>query len=99
MGGASPGIVFIFIYSSAPNPRPLGATNGLSQTTVSIARAIAPALSASLFSFSVEKNSLGGFGVYVAFAILSVFAVYLATRLPFKPWDEHELKQFDTEGR
>ena len=84
------GVVFIFINSSAPNPRSLGATNGLSQTTVSIARAIAPALSTSLFSFSVEKNILGGSGVYVAFATFSIFAVYLATRLPPKPWDEHQ---------
>ena len=86
----SPGISFIFITSSAPNPRCLGATNGLSQTTVSIARAIGPALSTSLFSLSVEKNILGGFGVYISFATLSVFAVYLATRLPPKPWDEYQ---------
>ena len=56
---------------------------------MSIARAIGPALSTSLFSFSVEKNILGGSGVYVAFATLSGFAIYLATRLPPKPWDEH----------
>ena len=93
----SPGVVFIFITSSAPNPRSLGATNGLSQTTVSVARAIGPALSTSLFSFSVEKNILGGFGVYVALATLSVFAIYLATCLPSKPWDEHEPNQLDTE--
>jgi len=84
------GVIFIFITSSAPNQRSLGATNGLSQTTVSIARAAGPALSTSLFSFSVEKNILGGYGVYVAFATLSVFAVYLATFLPSKPWDQHE---------
>jgi len=84
------GIVFIFVTSSAPNPQSLGATNGLSQTTVSIARAIGPALSTSLFSLSVEKNILGGFGVYVAFATISVFAVYLATRLPPKAWDEYQ---------
>lgn len=84
------GVIFIFITASAPNQRSLGATNGLSQTTVSIARAIGPALSTSLFSFSVEKNILGGFGVYVGFATLSVFAVYLATRLPSKLWDQPE---------
>ena len=64
---------------------------------VSISRAIGPALSASLFSFSAEKNILGGYGVYVAFATLSISAIYLATRLPPKPWDEHEPKKFDTE--
>ena len=93
---ASPGVVFIFLNTSAPNPHSLGATNGLSQTTVSIARAIGPALSTSLFSFSVEKNILGGFAVYVAFATLSGFAIYLATCLPPKPWDEHEPMQSNT---
>jgi len=84
------GAIFMFITASAPNKRSLGATNGLSQMTVSIARAIGPALSTSLFSFSVENNILGGFGVYVIFAILSVLALLLAIRLPFKVWDQHE---------
>ena len=77
----------MFIIASAPNKRSLGATNGLSQTTVSIARAIGPALSTSLFSYSVEKNLLKGYAVYVIFATLSCFALRLATRLPEKVWD------------
>lgn len=77
----------MFITTSAPNQRSLGATNGLSQTTVSIARAIGPALSTSLFSYSVEMNLLGGYAVYVIFAILSYFALRLATCLPEKVWD------------
>jgi len=84
------GAIFIFLTAAAPNQRSLGTTNGLSQTTVSIARAIGPALSTSLFSFSVENRILGGYGVYVAFAALSVCAVYFATYLPTKPWDQHE---------
>lgn len=80
----------MFITTSAPNKRSLGATNGLSQMTVSIARAIGPALSTSLFSFSVENNIFGGFGVYVVFATLSVLALLLATCLPSKLWDQHE---------
>ena len=80
----------MFITTSAPNERSLGATNGLSQMTVSIARAIGPALSTSLFSFSVENNILGGFGVYVIFATLSVLALLLASRLPSRLWDQHE---------
>ena len=80
----------MFITASAPNRRSLGATNGLSQMTVSIARAIGPALSTSLFSFSVENKILGGFGVYVFFAILSVLALRLATHLPSKMWEQHE---------
>ena len=85
------GTIFIFITTSAPNQRALGTTNGICQTAVSIARAICPALASSSFSFSVEKNILGGNGVYVAFAILSLFALYLATCLPSKPWNHDEL--------
>ena len=81
------GTIFMFITTSAPNKRSLGATNGLSQMTVSIARAIGPALSTSLFSFSVENNIFGGLGVYVVFAILSVLALLLATHLPPELWE------------
>ena len=90
------GVIFMFITASAPNKRSLGATNGLSQMTVSIARAIGPALSTSLFSFSVENNIFGGFGVYVVFSILSVLALRLATRLPSKMWEQHELEHSAT---
>jgi hypothetical protein len=52
----------------------------------------------SLFSFPKEKRILGGYGVHVIFATLSlsIVAVYLASRLLSKPGDEYELKQFDT---
>ncbi|KAH9481792.1 Major facilitator-type transporter psiT2 [Psilocybe cubensis] len=89
------GTIFMYITTSSPNKRSLGATNGLSQTTVSIARAIGPALSTSLFSYSVEKRLLGGFGVYAIFSILSVFALYLATRLPNKTWDAIQSEPID----
>ena len=84
------GAIFMFITASAPNKHSLGATNGLSQMAVSIARAIGPAMSTSLFSFSVENNILGGFGVYIFFGTLSVLALRLATRLPSKVWKQHE---------
>jgi len=80
----------MFITASAPNKRSLGATNGLSQMMVSIARAIGPALSTSMFSFSVQENILGGFGVFFLFAVLSIFATFLATRLPAKVWEEKD---------
>ena len=84
------GVIFMFITASAPNKRSLGATNGLAQMMVSISRAIGPAMSTSLFSFSVENNIFGGFGVYVLFAVLSVLALRLATRLPSKMWEHNE---------
>lgn len=78
----------MYVTASSPNTSSLGATNGLAQTTVSIARAIGPACSTSLFSFSVERNILGGFGVYALFFALSVGALFLANLLPPKLWDE-----------
>ncbi|PPQ63561.1 hypothetical protein CVT24_004858 [Panaeolus cyanescens] len=84
------GTIFMYITSSPPSKRALGATNGLSQTTVSIARAIGPALSTSLFSYSVEHNILGGYGVYFFLMILSCFALVLACRLPPRPWDHED---------
>jgi len=80
----------MFVTASAPNKRSLGATNGLAQTTVSFARALGPAFSTSLFAFSVQHNILGGFGVYAFFLMISVGAIFLASRLPGKLWDEDE---------
>jgi hypothetical protein len=80
----------MYITASAPTKRSLGATNGLSQTTVSIARAIGPAMSTSLFSVSVEKNILGGYGVYALLSSISVLSLILASKLPGKVWEEKE---------
>lgn len=84
------GAIFMFITSSAPNKRSLGATNGLSQMVVSMARAIGPAFSTSLFSFSVQHNILRGFGVYALFALLSIGVLFLASLLPSKLWDDSD---------
>ncbi|KAG6817273.1 hypothetical protein H0H87_010934 [Tephrocybe sp. NHM501043] len=84
------GCIFMFVISSSPNKKSLGATNGLSQTTVSFARAVGPAMATSLFSLSVEKNVLGGYGVYIFFLLLSCLAIVLATHLPRDMWPEPE---------
>ncbi|KAJ8072018.1 hypothetical protein PM082_015576 [Marasmius tenuissimus] len=84
------GSIFMFVTSSAPNKNSLGATNGLSQTAVSIARAIGPAMATSLFSLSVQEDILGGYGVYALFCTLSVGGVVLGTMLPKKVWDDPE---------
>ncbi|KAF8713430.1 hypothetical protein AX14_012984 [Amanita brunnescens Koide BX004] len=82
--------IYIFITASSPNKHSLGATNGISQTTVSIARAIGPALATSLFSFSVDRNILGGYAVYLVLFTLSCSALLPAVQLPDKPWDEND---------
>jgi len=80
------GCIFMFVTSAAPNKRSLGTTNGLSQTIVSIARAMGPAISTSLFAFSVQHNFLGGYGVYAVFITLTSFSLLVAARLPDELW-------------
>ncbi|KAF8220943.1 MFS general substrate transporter [Tricholoma matsutake] len=82
--------VFIYITASVPSKRSLGAVNGLSQTTVSIARAIGPALTTSLYSLSVEHKILGGYAVYTILFALSILGLLLGIQLPYKMWEEHD---------
>ncbi|KAL0945390.1 hypothetical protein HGRIS_000884 [Hohenbuehelia grisea] len=82
------GCIFMFVTAAAPNKHSLGSTNGLAQTTVSIARAIGPALTASMFSFSLEHNILGGYAVYAVLVVASAIGLVLATRLPDKGWKD-----------
>ncbi|KAF8886148.1 major facilitator superfamily domain-containing protein [Infundibulicybe gibba] len=82
------GCIFMYITASSPNKHSLGATNGLAQTSVSLALAFGPVISTSLFSLSVEKNLLGGYAVYVVLVTISCMAVRLAARLPGKMWEE-----------
>ncbi|EAU85271.2 hypothetical protein CC1G_10057 [Coprinopsis cinerea okayama7 len=89
------GCIFMYITASAPNKQSLGATNGLSQTTVSVARAIGPALSTSLFSWSVQKNILGGYGVYAILLVFAFLSLGLATRLPIEIWAEENETEHD----
>ncbi|THU83159.1 MFS general substrate transporter [Dendrothele bispora CBS 962.96] len=91
------GAIFMYITASAPNKRSLGATNGISQTSVSIARAIGPAMSTSLFSLSVQENWLGGYAVFAFFGCLSLLALLIAVRLPVDMWEEEEEIEEDEE--
>ena len=75
------GCIFMHVTESAPNRKSLGAINGLAQTAVSSARAIGPALSSSLFSFSVQYNIMGGYGVYTALTSLAGLGILLAAQL------------------
>ncbi|KAF8442388.1 major facilitator superfamily domain-containing protein [Boletus edulis BED1] len=75
-------VIFIFVTRAAPNKQSLGSVNGLSQSLVSTARAIGPALTTSLFAASKQYNILGGNLVYVVLAILTTFLVILSRRLP-----------------
>jgi len=88
----------LFVTASPPSKRALGSTNGLSQTGASIARAIGPATATSLFSFSVEHNILGGNGVYVLLAALSMGGIWLGTYLPEMIWEDPVEDRIEDEG-
>lgn len=75
-------VVFIFVTRAAPNKQSLGSTNGLSQSLTSIARAVGPILTTSLFAASKEYNVLGGNLVYVVLLMLATCLVFMSHRLP-----------------
>ncbi|KAF7331438.1 Major facilitator superfamily multidrug-resistance DHA1 sub-family [Mycena kentingensis (nom. inval.)] len=83
------GAVFMFIIASAPRDS-RGTVNGISQTSVAIARAIGPALGTSLFSASEETHLLGGNFVYAVFIGISCVALLLGGGLPDEVWDDIE---------
>ncbi|KAF9048820.1 member of major facilitator superfamily multidrug-resistance, DHA1 sub-family [Panaeolus papilionaceus] len=80
------GAIFIFIAAASPNRASLGATNGLSQMTVSVMRAIGPAMANSLFSLSIEHKYLGGYLVYYSLLTVVTACLILASFLPRKLW-------------
>ncbi|KAF8867875.1 major facilitator superfamily domain-containing protein [Infundibulicybe gibba] len=82
------GCIFMYVTASSPNKHSLGATNGLSQTSVSLARTLGPAISTSLFALSAERNLLGGYAVYVILGVISCLAVLPAVQLPEQIWEE-----------
>jgi MFS family permease len=82
--------VFMYVSSSAPSRRSLGATNGLAQTIVSIQRTVAPAAAASLFAFSLNNNVLGGNFTYVVLTALVCVGLCIAAQLPKNTWKPAE---------
>jgi hypothetical protein len=72
----------MFTTASAPAENVLGAINGLSQTTASMARAVGPVLATSLFAYSKEHNLLHGNAVYVFLIILAGVSSWLGSQLP-----------------
>ena len=69
--------------------------NGLAQFSVSIVRAIGPAMANSLFSVSIDptRHYLGGYLVYWVLSGVTCLAVVAGTYLPRKVWgpeDEDE---------
>ncbi|KAI9443966.1 MFS general substrate transporter [Lactarius indigo] len=82
--------VFMYLSTSAPNKRSLGATNGIAQTVVSIQRTVGPAAAASLFAFSLNNNILGGNFAYVVLIALVCVGLGVAVQLPKSTWKHNE---------
>jgi len=77
----------MYTSSAALNKRSLGATNGVAQMTVSIQCSVGPAVAASLFAFSLDKNILGGnFGYVVLLGIVGI-GLGVSAQLPRNTWD------------
>jgi len=72
----------MFITAAAPNKRSLGATNGLAQMTGSIVRTIGPAMSTSMFAYSVEHKLMCGYAVYAVLVTMGILSVRLSAKLP-----------------
>ncbi|EPQ61255.1 MFS multidrug-resistance DHA1 sub-family [Gloeophyllum trabeum ATCC 11539] len=79
---SSRGCSHIFITSAAPTRSSLGATTGLGQTVASFMRVVGPALSASLFAVSLQRDLFGGFLVYLILIILALGTIAGGTLLP-----------------
>lgn len=82
------GAVFIFIAAASPNRASLGATNGLAQLSVSIMRAIGPAVVSSVYSLSINKEHhyMNGGLVYYVTVVLSLGAIWVGSLLPKRPF-------------
>jgi hypothetical protein len=76
----------MYISAASPNRASLGATNGIAQLLVSIARAIGPAAATSLFSLSLADGYMRGGMVYIVLLGISLVAVSLGTTLPHQVW-------------
>ena len=84
------GAVAIFIAAAAPNKASLGATNGLAQLSVSIVRAVGPALASWMYSLSIDEDHhyMNGGLVYYVTVTLSIGAIWLGSLLPKHPFKD-----------
>ena len=85
----APDVIFLYVQAASPSKDTLGATNGISQTAASIARAIGPASATSLFALSTQRQDIaGGNLVYCVLIVLTVIATGVSRMLPAEPWQK-----------
>ena len=80
----------MFIAAAAPNKSSLGATNGLAQLSVSIVRAVGPAVVSSAYSLSIDEDHhyMNGGLVYYLTVALSLGAIWVGLLLPKNPFKD-----------
>lgn len=71
----------IIVKSSVDSSDQLGSMFGLQQTCSSIARGISPTFVSALFAFSIDRQVMGGYFVWVVLTLISLAAVPLSMRV------------------
>ncbi|KAG1865722.1 MFS multidrug-resistance DHA1 sub-family [Suillus tomentosus] len=81
----------LFIRAAAPNRASLGATNGIAQVAVAVARIIGPASASSVFSYSLQKGH-DAWSIYYFLTAIVFLAVGTALSLPRDPsvWEDSQ---------
>ena len=80
----------MYISSASPNKRSLGATNGIVQMMLLVQRMVGLAAAASLFTFSLNKNILGGKFVYAVLLKIVCAGFGISVQLSENMWDHNE---------
>ncbi|KAG1889689.1 major facilitator superfamily domain-containing protein [Suillus fuscotomentosus] len=83
--------ITLFVRAAAPNRASLGATNGIAQVAVAVARIIGPASAASVFSYSLQEGH-DAWSIYYFFIAIAFLAVCTALLLPRDPsvWEDSQ---------
>ncbi|KAG2106600.1 major facilitator superfamily domain-containing protein [Suillus discolor] len=83
--------ISLFVRAAAPNRASIGATNGVAQVAVAVARIVGPASAASVFSYSLQEGH-NAWSIYYFMTALAFLAVGTALLLPRDPsvWENSQ---------
>ncbi|KAG1791888.1 uncharacterized protein HD556DRAFT_628164 [Suillus plorans] len=83
--------ISLFVRAAAPNRASVGATNGIAQVAVAVARIVGPASTASIFSYSLQEGH-NAWSIYYFMIALVFLAVGTALLLPRDPsvWESSQ---------
>ncbi|KAG2138615.1 major facilitator superfamily domain-containing protein [Suillus bovinus] len=81
--------ITLFVRAAAPNRASIGATNGITQMVVGVARMLSPASAASVFSYSLQEGH-DAWLIYYFLIAIAFLAVGTALLLPRDPsvWED-----------